>query len=347
MLKIIIDFVKLFFWLLLIPEFIGLLLLKISKKENKNMIFAWILGNIFGFMIFELLAIPMTFLKFKFTTLMTSWAIIEISIFIISLIKNNKNVKTIIKDNIMKIKTFPKLLFTLFAILLFIQCYIPFRYMHEDYDDSNFVAKAAISIDTNSLFKYDDIGNENSSFPTRQMFSPFQVYTATISRLVEIRPAIVARTIFPPVFIFMAYMVYAMIGDYLFKEDKEKTFVFLIVLSFIYMWGAYSLDTNFIFLLYRVWQGKAILSNIMLPFIWFIFLKYINKDSTIFSWLLLLITLWGADLLSSMALSLATLTTAILSLIWTIKDKKIGYLLKTALCFIPSIIYGIIFIIIK
>ena len=36
--------------------------------------------------------------------------------------------------------------------------------MHIDFDDSNFVAKASIAIDTNSLFVYDDAGNEYKEF---------------------------------------------------------------------------------------------------------------------------------------------------------------------------------------
>ena len=108
--------------------------------------------------------------------------------------------------------------------------------MHEDYDDSSFIAKATIAKDTNTLYKYSDVGEEYKTPPTRQFFSPYPFYTATLSVVFDIHPAILARSIFPVVFIPLAYMVYIMIGNVLFKGDKKKTFTFLIILSVIYMY---------------------------------------------------------------------------------------------------------------
>ena len=342
-----IEIIKGLLWLLIIPEIIGLGIIRFSKKENISMLFAYVLGHIFGFALFELLAIPMTFAKFQYTTLAYSWMVIEIILAIISLKVNWYDLGDIIGDNIMDVLDLPKLLNIIFLLLIFLQCYVGFAYMHEDYDDSNFLGKATIAIDTNSLYKYDDIGYEYTSFPSRHVFSPFPIYTATLSTAIGVHPLILAKTFFPIVFISMAYMIYAMIADVLFKEDKQKTLIFLIILSLLYIWGAYSNYTNFVFLLYRIWQGKAILANIILPFIWLIFLKYINKDVKFFGWFILLLTLWGADLLSSMALSLASLSTVILTFIWTIKDKKISYIFKTVICFIPSIIYGAMYLMIR
>lgn len=334
-------------WFLIIPEIIGLGILCFSRKENKNMMFALVLGYMFSFMIFEILAIPMTFLKCRFTTLAYMWIFFMIMLTLIFALLIKRNIKEIIKYNLGKLKKLP-ILFTILVLLLVeVQAFVGFEYMHEDYDDSNFLAKATIARDTNTLYKYDDIGREYESVPTRQVFSPFPFYTATISLVMDIHPAIIAHTVFPIIFIPLAYIVYAMIGDVLFKENKRQTLIFLIILSLIYIWGAYSVHTNFVFLLYRVWQGKAILANIVIPFIWLLFIKYINKDEKIFYWFVLLVTLWGADLVSSMALSLGTITASLLAIIFGIKDKKPSYLFKTAICFIPSIVYGIMYLTLK
>ncbi len=331
-------------WLLIIPEFLGLGILYFSKEDKKNMMLSIIIGYLLGFMIYEILAIPMTYMECTFNTLSYTWISIMIVLFLISVILIRHNLKEILISNFNAIKQMNKGLLAIFLILIVFQCYVGFTYMHEDYDDSNFIAKATIAKDTNTLHKYDDIGNEYASLPVRQVFSPFPFYTATISLIINIHPAILARTVFPVIFIPLAYIVYAMIANVLFKENKNQALIFLIILSFIYMFGAYSVYTNFVFLLYRVWQGKSILANIIIPFIWLIFLKYINKDEKFLYWFILFITLWGADLLSSMALCLATMVTGVLSLIYAIKDRKISYLFKTAICVLPSIAYGIMYL---
>lgn len=338
------GFIKGVLWLFLIPELIGLGILKLGKIEKKSMFLAFCLGYFFGFTLFEILAIPMIFARFQYTPLCYSWMAIEIVVAIISLKANWYDLGEIIVDDLDKFLKLPKLLTIIAMILIFLQVFVEVRYMHEDYDDSNFLGKATIAIDTNSLYRYDDIGYEYVNLPSRHVFSPFPIYTATLSTLIGIHPLILARTIFPGIFIFMAYMIYAMIAKELFKGDNKKTLIFLIILSVLYIFGAYSIYTNFVFLLYRIWQGKAILANIAIPFIWLIFLKFINKNTKIFGFFILLLTLWGADLLSSMALSLATLSAIILAMIWGVKDKKISYIFKTLICFVPSIIYGIMYL---
>ena len=305
------------------------------------------IGFIFGFALFQLLAIPMTFIECKFTTLTYTWIAIEIIFAFISIKMNDNSFIQVLKNDFSNLVKFPKILTISLVVLIFIQGNAGFKYMHEDYDDSNFLAKAKVSIDTNSLFKYNDIGEENESLPSRQVLSPFPVYTATLSVAIGIHPLILARTVYPIIFVFMAYMIYGMIGNILFNGDNEKNIVFLIILSLLYIWGGYSKYTNFVFLLYRIWQGKAVLANIIIPFIWLIFLKYINSEASTFSWILLIIVVLSADLTSSMALSLGTLSILILSLVWAIKDKKISYLFKTAICIIPNIIYGVIYLFIR
>ena len=59
-------------------------------------------------------------------------------------------------------------------------------------------------------------------------------------------------------------------------EEINQTFID-ILLSIINIFGNYSIRTNFTFLLFRIWQGKAILANIMLPSIWLMIWNYIDN----------------------------------------------------------------------
>ena len=89
------------------------------------------------------------------------------------------------------------------------------------------------------------------------------------------------------------------------------------------------------------------LCALILPFIWYLFIEYIGRKDDKFYWFILFLTLWGSMLLSSMALYLPILAAGILTLIYAIKDKKLKYLIRFILCCIPSVIYGIIYLVIK
>ncbi len=333
-------------WFIIVPECVGLGLLNL-KKENKSMIFAIIIGYIFGFTIFQFLAIPMIFMHLKFTTLAYSWAIIMIILTIVSIIIVRKKIKEIFIENLNTLKEQPRVLIAIVVVIVLFQAFMAFKYMHEDHDDSNFVAKATIALDTNTLYEYGDTGKELEEIPARNGLSPYPIYTATISKLIGIHPAVVAHTIFPPVFIILAYLLYYLIGKALFKDDNKKAMTFLLILAILFMFGNYSRYTMFGRLLYRIWQGKSMIATIILPFILYLFLEYIGKKEDKFYWFILFITLWGSMLLSSMALYLPVLTSAILSLIFAIKDKKPRYILNLILCCIPSVIYGIIYLFLK
>lgn len=329
-----------------LPTILGFGLLKFSKN-NKNIFLAFILGYLIQWLVFEFFAIPMSFLGASFNTLRNTWLISMILLAILSIHINKKDWKSIFKENIENLKTMPKFLSIICIIMILFQSYISFKYMHEDYDDSNFVAKATIAVDTNTLFVYDDQGIEYESFPTRHIFSPFPYYTATLATLTGYHPAAMAHTILPVVMLIISYDIYFLIGMSLFKNDKNKALTFLIILCFSFVFGAYTRYSVYVRILSRAWQGKSCIVNIILPFIWYLYLEHIGEKNDGFYWVVLLITLWAAVLLSSMALTLPIISAGLLTLLYMIKDKKLNYAFKFCLCCIPSVIYGIIYLFIK
>jgi hypothetical protein len=299
------------------------------------------------FLVFEILAIPCIFLKVSFNALRNLWTIIMIALLAVSIKFNKNNFKYIFQKNVLKVMEMPKFLSIVFLVLLFFQCYVGFAYMHEDYDDSNFVAKATIARDTNTLFVYDDAGNLYDEFPARHVFSPFPCFTASISTVIDTHPAIVAHTIFPVVFLVVGYMIYYLISKSLFKNNRKKSMVFMIILSVLYIFGNYTRYSPFVRLLSRAWQGKSLVVNIILPFILYLFLEFLGEEKDRFAWILLFITIWAGDLLSSMAIFLPIIECAILVFLYVIKDKNPRYILKFIPCCLPNIIYGIMSLMIR
>lgn len=348
--------------LFIIPELLGLFLLRFLKKENTNLFLAFIIGYVLEFAICQIVAVPYIYMEKTFTELMNILTIINLIVCGISAILNLTKIKEILKTILNYIKETPKILAILTIVLIGIQVYSYVGYMHIDDDDSFYVGTATVSVQTDSLFKYSaatgemDVENQLS----RYRLGPFPIYLAVISKAIDTHPAIVAHTILPIIFVPLVYMIYGLIGNELFKNDKKQVYYFLMIMSIINIWGNYSVRTAFSFFLIRIWQGKALLASMILPLIILLFIKAEENNYKFNYCLLLFIAILAGNLTTTMGIALPPMELMLLAIVYEIsklnfkksKEEKIGFgkaiinLTKCLICCIPSIIYGIAYLII-
>ncbi len=334
-------------WLIIIPLILGMIPSYFIKKEKNNILYCFFMGYVIQFAVLQLISIPMIYTYCKLTTVIFVFCSIICILVITAIYINRKNLKDFLKSNFEHIKKLP--VSTIFVVLIvLIQISALLIFAHIDEDDSVYVATATTMIHTNTLYEYTALeGYLYEIFPVRYVLAPFPIYTAIISKLTDIHPAIIAHTIFPVIFIMLAYFVYALIGSKLFKNDIKSVNLFLIILSILYIWGNYSIRSNFSFLLMRIWQGKAMLANIWIPAILFIFYDCISDNENKIAWIFLFITMLSSCLLTQMSLALAPMTLGIISLVFAIREKKISYIIKSGICCLPCITYMIMYLIIK
>ena len=344
--------------LIVIPILLGLLLLRKDDEKN-NIILAFLVGFIVEIFSYQLLAMPFLLLKRTLTELTICWfGIIGLACVVsVFLLIKNKRIKEIGGKNWEEFKKYPKVPLIILTALICFQAYYGFSYMHIDEDDSNFVAKAVVARQTNSLYAYDDQGNLNEKYPYRQFLSQFPHYTATISMLCDVHPTILAHTIYPVIFLVHIYAVLFLVLSALFKkvEDKaseesekdsryDKIAIAMVLLGIMFIVGNFSRYALPVRVLTRIWQGKNMLVGIVMPFILYLYLEKIGKSKSIIYYIILFMTLWGSILLSTMAITLPLIEVGIMSLIVAIKERKLRYLLQLLIFAIPGIIHGIIYV---
>ena len=338
-------------WLIVIPTVIGFAVLRVGKIEDKNFAIALMIGLLIEFTFYQAYSIPFTFAKYSFTLLTNCWmwTILALLVVSIGIVIYEFEVWSIIKKNFKALLKFPIIMSIIVIIMVGYMGYHGFKYMFVDDDDSNFVGKANLAKTTNTLLVYDDTGKpyEEGQYPLRQIFSQFPHFTATISCIANIHPTILAHTIFPVIFIYIGYNVYYLLGKSIFKDDKEKIMTFLFVASIVILYGGYSRYSPAYRFLGRLWQGKNILVNIIMPFIMYLYLEHIGKEKQNFYWFVLLLTLWGDIVLSSMAFTIPIIVAGILTVLYMIKDRKINYLIKYIICILPAVGYGLKYLSIK
>ena len=136
---IILETILIIYWLVIIPEIIGLLLTKYLKEEKNNVVSAFVIGHLSIFAICQLLSVPMILIHAKFTTLLYTYITVIILISIISLIINKNRLKEITVQTYNYIKTMPKILTIILIILIGLQSGMLVKYAHIDDDDSFYV----------------------------------------------------------------------------------------------------------------------------------------------------------------------------------------------------------------
>ena len=168
-----------------------------------------------------------------------------------------------------------------------------------------------------------------------------------MSSLCGFHPAIVAHMIFPAVFIFMAYVVLYQYAKKWFPEQKNAREIFMIFCAVLIWFSGYSIYNSENFQMIRIWQGKACLASVFLPLLLYLGCCIILEKQREYTWLLLLMADISCCLLSSMGIILACIMLVVLMVMGLVRFRSLEKAACTALCCLPSLILGAIYIVIR
>ncbi len=330
------------FWLVFLPAILGN---GAADKHSgkKSLVLSYVMGWMKLLALFQILAIPSIFLKVPLTVLVILWSFLVLSRMIYILWKHRRHYIDFVKN----IGSWSRHLCVYeYAAVFFILLQVAgvTMFASSDADDAMYVSTAVTADYTDTMFQYvGDTGAEYSQFPTRYVMSPFPIFVAALSRLIRIHPTIVAHTILPVFLIPLSYCVYYLLFMELFKKNRRKAALGLYFLSLLNVWGNVSVYTAATFLLIRIWQGKAVLANVILPMIiYLLFLVYDNilKNET-FCIKNLIITMTAGCLVSSMGIFLEPMLVGVFAVIFALKRKNIRNFFQILTGCLPNVIYGL------
>ena len=341
-------------WFLIIPLAAGNLPVFETGKEKDwfvRMADALICGYVLLFAVFELLALPLIFTRQSFAVLKYSYEILACVLALAGVIfawKNKKNrADGAERKKSLSRKKIPAAMWLAF-LLVAIQMGAYVFGMATDLDDAFYVATATTTLETNGMFTYDAYTGMLASYlPARYVFAPFPILLAFYSDMVHMHAAVVAHTVEPVFFLLISYLVYWKIGRKLFDKDDRKVGLFLLFLVLIQMFSYYSVYTQGTFLSIRIWQGKACLASVFLPLLLYLGIGIILEKEQEYSWLLLLLADISCCLLSSMGIILACMMLVILLIMGLVRFHSLQKAACTALCCLPSLILGLVYIMIR
>lgn len=330
-------------WLLIVPFLIGTLIVnQLFKDKETDLLTAFVCGGITMTAVFYLLVIPMQHLDLPLNTLTVSWGVLMAVICILSLFFNRRRFRDILGYNFSKIKILPWIAI-LVIILVLAQAFILTWYQHEDSDDAFYVVNATTAVVTDSIFQFDPYtGIAFETYPANYVYSPFPIFIAMLSKLLVIHPAIVDHTILPAVLIPAAYAILALLGKKLFPYRTSAVIYFIFFLCVLNIFGNVSSYTNSTFLLFRIWQGKAVLANIIIPCILYFSYRTMQGEEKFGEWIMLFACALAACLVSSMGIALAPIMICCLGFVFAVRNRKMRTFLYSIACCTPCILFGIL-----
>lgn len=315
-------------------------------KQEKNLVLEWICGFFLLLGLFEVISLPCIFLKFSLKRLSLIVLVAVGVLCLLSLVLYGKDYVICIRE--MKWKNPGGLVFAV-VFLVVLQTMMLGVGNHIDDDDAFYVATAVTAMDTDTLYAVDPYTGElYNGFPARYVLSPFPLLGAVIGKWVGLRPTVFFHTVLPFLLIPMAYCVYMLLGRRFFGEDKERNAWFLIFVSCVNLFSGFSAWTKGRFLLVRIWQGKAVLAAILLPFLIYFVLQFFEKNYLkMREWIALFVLMAASCFVSSMGIILSVIMLEAFALLQMFRSRKIKLFLQTSCCCVLNLALAGIYLVMR
>ncbi len=330
-----------------LPFLLGLLYTRFVEEEKDNILLHMAAGYVILFGLFEIVALPLIWMRQSLSLLFGIYGGVLLVASGVSLAFNYRRIPGILVGAWRSIRHFTLCIWAQLALIAG-QVWVYVRYQYINADDAFFVAAATTAQATNTIFAYNPYtGTAYTSLPSRYVLSPLYAFIATVSKATDTHPAIIAHSVFMILFLLLAYAVYALLGRALFSYNMEKTGYFLVLLSGLNLFSAYSERTSGLFLLIRLWQGKAMLAGILLPMILYLAIRIFMLEGKAADWILLFLLMCACCMVSSMGVILGAVMLGILGMIFAFRSKSLRLLIRAALCCLPNLLCAGIYLMIK
>ena len=257
--------------LFLVPYLLGnLICYKDFSGILNTLSFRMVIGLFASLSLFWILCLPIAFLKIPFTVLVVLYSILLLILcgFSIGIHIHEKPWRRFsLKQAFAPVRSFEAIYLALFVVLLGIQLYFAAFYESTvwSYDDYDYVVRSLDTITSDHLFLHDTTTGNEVAFSFKRVLNSWDIYIAYLSKVTRFHVTTIAHTVIPVIFLLVAYMVYYYLAVQLF-DQRENRWIFMSILSVAFMFGLYSPYSLTFRLLVTLWQGKAVLSAIIVPF---------------------------------------------------------------------------------
>ncbi len=212
----------------------------------------------------------------------------------------------------------------IFAAVLLAQLYFAYGYEVNEwsYDDYDYVVNSQDMISSDTLSYVSYTTGEMPNNQEKRVVVSWPAYISYLAKISGFEVTTVAHTIMPPLFLLIAYLVYFYLSGLIFTK-LDNRLIFMILLAVGFAFGLHSHYSVSFRLLCTIWQGKAILSAIIVPFM-ITHLAFLYSDKVDRGNLLPLVSIAiGSCSLTTMSMLLFPMTVILMWLVMSIYHRRL------------------------
>ena len=343
----------------------------LGRKERLNRyspLVTPVLGLFLYYGLFEILALPMTLLLVPLHVLTVVWGAALAAVGLAAAFLCGREwVKG--AENLWNAFRKQKGIFILGGILVLAQLAYVAVYDLNAADAAYYVANISTSLYTDTLGRYNPYtGFLNSFFNIRYVTAAWYLDTAAFARVFRVHPMVLAKTINPVMWTFLADLAYYQLGYELFRGKREeaaeklvadsgkergngllsvrkKAVAFLAAAVFFLLLAGNQEFSGFLF--YRAYEGKAMLQGLVIPFLFLLFVRIYRDAEDRLAW-------WGVFFVSLGAVCLTTSSMTVVPaavfagiLPTALKKRKIRPLFRAFLAIVPDLLVMALYFAVK
>ncbi len=160
--------------------------------------------------------------------------------------------------------------------LIFWQIYQIILYTAYNVDDNFYIAESVTILSRNHLLDVvPSSGMPGSVFPATYQLVSWEVFIATLAKLFQIGSAALCHSVLPALFVPLHYVSLYLVGREFSRRKTPYFMLFAVLLNLVCGPSTYGQGA---FLTLRIWQGKAVFVNILLPLLLYIFIRLVKAQ---------------------------------------------------------------------
>jgi len=303
--------------------------------------FTWVSGQVLLWAVFQVICVPLVLLKQSF--ILVVWLFGGFSVFLaicgIVVAARRRNVISVNAGKMEKcsMPVMSKIFWLIFIVLLLVQLVLAVVLAYEEGDDAFYVATTTNTVDSEWMFQKQPYTGGWTTLDARHGLAPFPVWVAYLAEVTGIVPVTMSQVVLPVGLIVMTYSIYYIIGNMLLEKRRDMLPVFMIMIAVIVFFGGYSTYSAENFLLVRTAQGKAVIANVVIPFMTCLFMQMLNsleyeKKVSHKYWLLIGLAMVAGCLCSTLGSLLTCMLVGIVGICAIVCYRKWNMLVPMALC---------------
>lgn len=339
--KIILGICILVLVLGLLPIIIGAVISSHIKREDaKTISFSYFMGLMLMLMVMQLLSVPMTLLRVSFSALTLSYsAILAVLCAIVFIFHRDYLKKIAAHGKGIFINLERKWIFVAAVIMipvLILSFTTPYIYG----DDRTYITMVNDILESNALYQTDFATGESAPWVlSKYALSSYWTWIAYLAKISGLHPLILCKTVLMFFFVPMSYWAQGLAASYLFHNNERRIYLFMAFVGLIGLFGEFSMYSVSYRIYTWVWQSKAFLAIIVLPFLFYYCSLIFEKNMKFAEVLILFMLVIATSSTTLTGTGLAVGMIMVLALIYAVKKRSFSLLVGAGFACTPALAF--------